>query len=169
MKKILLLLVVLCAVAFNTFAQMSKSDNVGKFSIGIDPGLPVGSASDVYNFALGIDLKYDIPIATSTFFNVSAGYTAMFTKSDLKAIGFKSTYGFIPVKVGLKYFVNEGFFVEGQIGATFSTESGGGTAFAYAPGIGYKFSDAVDAGIRYEGWSHDGSLSQIGLRIGFSF
>ena len=169
MKKILLLLVVLCAVAFNTFAQMSKSDNVGKFSIGIDPGLPVGSASDAYTFGLGIDLKYDIPVATSTFFNVSAGYTALFTKSALKDLGAKSTYGFVPVKVGIKYYVDDAFFVEGQIGATFSTESGGGTAFAYAPGVGYKFSDAVEGGIRYEGWSHDGSLSQIALRIAFSF
>jgi len=168
MKKILLLLVVLSAVVFNSFAQ-SKSDDAAKFSIGIDPGLPVGNASDAYTFGLGIDLKYDLPVATSTFFNVSAGYTALFTKSALKDIGAKSTYGYIPLKVGIKYYVDDAFFVEGQIGATFSTESGGGTAFAYAPGVGYKFSDAVEGGVRYEGWSHDGSLSQIALRIAFSF
>ncbi len=31
-----------------------------------------------------------------------------------------------------------------QVGAAFSTQSNGGTAFACSPGIGYKFSDVID-------------------------
>ena len=69
MKKILLALFVLGVTACSSFAQ-TKSDG-GKFSIGIDPGIPVGDASNGFNFAIGGDLKYDLPIADGTFFNLS--------------------------------------------------------------------------------------------------
>ena len=92
------------------------------------------------------------------------------TKSDLKAQGAKSSYGFIPFKAGLKYYFNgPGFFGEAQLGATFSTESGGGTAFTYAPGVGYSFDGGFEAGIRYEAWSKNGTTSQVALRVAYSF
>ncbi|HEY8927712.1 MAG TPA: outer membrane beta-barrel protein [Mucilaginibacter sp.] len=168
MKKILLALFVLGVTACSSFAQ-TKSSDVARFSIGVDPGIPVGDASNAYNFAIGGSLKYDIPISTGTFFNLSAGYTAFLTKSVLKQAGFKSSYGYIPLKAGIKYYFNgQGFYGEAQLGATFSTESGGGTAFAYAPGFGYTVDGGFDIGVRYEGWSHDGTVSQIALRISYN-
>jgi hypothetical protein len=169
MKKVLLALLVLGVTVCSSFAQTSKSES-GKFSIGVDPGIPVGNASDAYNFAIGGDIKYDLPIGDGAFFNVSAGYTAFLTKSVLKQLGAKSSYGFIPLKAGLKYyFTGQGFFGEAQLGAVFSTESGGGTAFAYAPGIGYSFDGGFEAGVRYEAWSHNGTMSQVALRLAYSF
>jgi hypothetical protein len=168
MKKILLALFVLGVTACSSFSQTKSSG--GKFSIGIDPGIPVGDASNGYNFAIGGDLKYDLPIADGTFFNISAGYTAFMTKDVLKQLGAKSSYGFVPLKAGLKYYFNgQGFFGEAQLGATFSTESGGGTAFTYAPGIGYTFDGGFEAGVRYEAWSHDGTLAQVALRLAYNF
>ena len=62
------------------------------------------------------------------------------------------------------------FFLEGQLGVVFSTESGGGSAFAYAPGIGYTFDGGFEAGVRYEGWPKDGfTTSQIGFRLAYRF
>lgn len=169
MKKVLLALFVLGATACSSFAQTSKSQS-GKFSIGVDPGIPVGNASNAYNFAIGGDIKYDLPIGDGAFFNVSAGYTAFLTKSVLKQIGAKSSYGFIPLKAGLKYYFNgQGFFGEAQLGAAFSTESGGGTAFAYAPGVGYSFDGGFEIGVRYEAWSHDGTIGQVAARLAYSF
>ena len=110
MKKILLALFVLAAAACSSFAQTTKSSDVAKFSIGVDPGLPVGNASNAYNFAIGGSLKYDMPIGSGTFFNLSAGYTAFLTKDALKQLGAKSSYGFVPLKAGLKYYFNgQGF------------------------------------------------------------
>ncbi|MEO6981233.1 MAG: hypothetical protein ABI113_22760, partial [Mucilaginibacter sp.] len=61
MKKILLALFVLGVTACSSFAQTTKSSSdAGKFSIGVDAGLPVGTASDVYSFAIGGSLKYDM-------------------------------------------------------------------------------------------------------------
>jgi hypothetical protein len=164
MKKVLLLLTVLCGLSISSFAQSSKQ---GHFSIGFEAGLPVGDASDVYNAVIGGSLKYDLPIAAKTYFNVSAGYNAFLTKDRYKPF-LGSSNGAVPLKAGLKYFADQRFFIEGQLGAAFSTESGGSTFFVYSPGVGYAF-DGFEAGIRYEGWSNNGTISQLGLRLAVNF
>jgi len=171
MKKILLALFVLGVTACSSFAQTKGSD-AGKFSIGIDAGLPIGDASNVYSFAIGGSLKYDMPIGSGAFVNLTAGYQSFLVKSSLKnaGLGFPSSSGFVPVKVGLKYyFEGQGFYGEGQLGVAFSTESGGGKAFAYAPGVGYTLDGGLDLGVRYEAWSNNGTVSQVALRVAYSF
>ncbi|WP_295767482.1 hypothetical protein [uncultured Mucilaginibacter sp.] len=169
MKKVLLGLALAAGISANSFAQSGSSENKGGFSIGIEAGLPVGDAADFYSAVLGASLKYEHPVAESTFITGSAGYNAFLTKSRYKDLGFESTSGAIPVKGGIKQMLGSGFFGEAQLGAAFSTSSGGGTAFIYAPGLGYNFSPSVDAGVRYEAWSNNGTTSQVGLRIGFKF
>jgi hypothetical protein len=175
MKKILLTLAVLGGVVLGSFAQ-SKSDGSGKFSLGLEAGLPIGSTSNGFSFVIGGSLKYDMPIADKTAFTVSAGYTSLIGKTMTSTlvgggtISFKvPSAGFVPFKAGVKYWFADAFYGEAQAGAVFDTRSGGGVAFAYSPGIGYKFSDAVDLGIRYECWSHSGTVSQIGARLAYSF
>ena len=166
MKKILLTLAVLGGVVFSSFAQ-SKSDGGGKFSIGLEAGLPVGNASNFYNFVIGGSLKYAQPIATDVAFTISAGYSSFMGKtisgSKIQAAGF------VPVKAGIKYNFVESFYGEAQLGAAFATQSGGGTAFVYAPGVGYNFGGGVDLGVRYEGWAHSGTVSQVAARLAYSF
>jgi hypothetical protein len=170
MRKFLLLAALIVGAVSCSSAQTSKSSNAGKFSIGLEAGLPVGDASDAYNFVIGASFKYEHPVAQSLYVTGSVGYNAFLTKGALKDAGYKSSYGFIPLKAGLKYYIQDGFFAEGQIGVTFSTESGGGSAFAYAPGIGYSFSSGFEAGLRYEGWPKDGvTTSQLGLRLAYRF
>ena len=172
MKKILLLLVVLSAVAFNSFAQSSKSDGSGKFSIGVDPGLPVGNASNFSSFAIGGDLKYSMPAAENFDVSLSAGYETFLGKTvtvDGVSGKYNSLKG-IPVKIAGRYNFegSNGFFGEVGFGAAF-IQDGGGTAFLYAPGIGYAMDGGFEVGLRYEGWSKNGSISQIGLRVAYSF
>jgi len=164
MKKFLLALVLLSGAAFSSFAQTSSES--GKFSIGLEAGLPVGDIKDAGGkLFIGGSLKYDQPIATGTFVTFSAGYTSL---------SFKDTYGggslgFAPVKVGVKYFLAESFYGEAQVGAAFGTKSGTGTSFAYSPGIGYAFGGGVDLGVRYEAWSKNGTISQVAARLAYSF
>ncbi|TFF34938.1 hypothetical protein [Mucilaginibacter psychrotolerans] len=167
MKKVLFAMTVLCGLSLGAFAQSSSSQD-SKFSIGFEGGLPTGDAKQAYNAVLGASLKYDYNVATGTYLTGSAGYNAFLVKSQYKSI-VGSTDGAIPVKAGIKYFFGSGFYGEGQLGAAFSTESGGGTAFVYSPGIGYDFGSGVDVGVRYEAWSKDGTIGQVGLRLGFSF
>ncbi|OOQ60982.1 hypothetical protein [Mucilaginibacter pedocola] len=171
MKKLLFsLLFVACSAAI-CLAQ--KDSDAAKFSIGLNLGLPVGVASDYSSFIPGIDLKYDVPLAEGTFFTASAGYSRIFYKDVykdyLKTAGIdRSSSGIIPLKVGIKYYFDQFFYGEGQLGAAFSTESEAGTAFTYAPGIGCTFGGGFDIGVRYEGWSKNGTQKQIAARIAIS-
>jgi hypothetical protein len=163
MKKVLLATMLFVGIAVSGFAQKGGSD----FSVGLEAGLPIGSTSNAYSFVIGGSLKYEAPIATATNFTLSAGYSSFQGKTVL---GVKiPSAGFIPVKAGIKHYFDGAFYGEAQLGAAFSTQSGGGTAFAYSPGIGYKFSDVIDLGVRYEAWSKNGTTSQIAARLGFSF
>jgi hypothetical protein len=167
MKRILLTLAVLGGVVCSSFAQ-SKSDGGGKFSIGLEAGLPVGDASTYNSFVIGGSLKYAQPIASDLAFTISAGYSSFMGKT-VGGVKFGST-GFVPVKAGIKYNFAEAFYGEAQLGASFGTASGSKTGFAYAPGIGYNFGGGVDLGVRYEGWSYSGgTISQIAARLAYSF
>lgn len=174
MKKILLALTIIAGTACTTFAQ-TKSDDRGKFSAGVDAALTLGRTKVISSFGIGASLKYELPIAPGTWLTASAGYTCFLYKSDYKDklkefydID-KSGESFAPVKVGMKYYIENGFFAEGQLGAVFGTRSGSGTAFAYSPGVGYTFDGGFEASARYEGWSHDGTVSQVALRLAYRF
>ncbi|HEY9004157.1 MAG TPA: outer membrane beta-barrel protein [Mucilaginibacter sp.] len=172
MRKILLLAVLIVSAATASFAQTSKSSSEGKFSIGIDPGLPVGSSSDGSSFAIGGDIKYALPVATNFDVSLSAGYSVFIGKTvDFGGVSAKvPDIKAIPVKLGGRYNFNgaTGFFGELGIGAAF-VQDGGGTAFVYAPGVGYVADGGFEVGIRYEGWSKNGTEGQIALRVAYSF
>jgi hypothetical protein len=174
MKKILFVFAVLSAAALSTFAQTTTSSPAsegGKFSIGFDGGIPIGDASDVYTFIVGGSIKYELPTVTNTFFTLSAGYNSWLVKGELKDMGFPSTSNFIPLKAGIKYYPGDGFFLEGAAGIVFATESGVGSSFTYAPGLGYTFKGGLEAAVRFESWpkKDDATLSQIGLRVAYRF
>jgi len=171
MKKLLFVFLLVAGATLSSFAQ--KSDP-GKFSIGIEGGLPVGDASNISSFTIGGSLKYEKPIAQKLAATISAGFIYFPYKTDVQL---DITYlnpgnrgeSFVPVKAGLKYWICSSFYGEGQVGAAFSV-NGDGTSFAYSPGVGIKVSNNADIGVRYEGWTHSGNtLSQIGLRIAYSF
>ena len=166
MKKVLLAAALLVGVVSGGFAQ-KKADDGGKFSIGVDAGIPVGTTSNAYSFAIGGSLKYDMSLAKEAAFTISVGYESFMGKT----VGtFKvPAAGFVPLKAGIKYYFSDDFYGEGQLGAAFGTQSGGGTSFVYAPGIGYKLGGGVDLGVRYEAWSHSGTVSQVAARLAYSF
>lgn len=172
MKKLLLTLVVAAGVTVSSFGQTSSTTSVtggGKFSIGLETGLPVGDGSEATSFIIGGSLKYEVPTVTNTFFTISGGYNAFLVKSEWKALGAPSSVNFVPFKAGIKYYAQDGLFLEAQAGIVFSTEKDGGSAFVYSPGIGYTFG-TFEAGVRYEGWPKDGATTgQISLRLAARF
>jgi hypothetical protein len=175
MKKILLTLFVMGGFALNSFAQTNETATVGNFSVGFEAGLPVGDVSNTTSAIIGGSLKYDYPLDANMFLTFSGGLNYFSykssTKTALAAIGvYKSGESFVPLKVGVKYFFDGAFYGEAQLGAAISTEENVGTAFAYAPGIGYKIGGGIDLGIRYEGWSRGGgTVSQVGARLAYTF
>lgn len=169
MKKTILTFIVLSGIAFGGFAQTLGNSN--KFSIGVDLGIPVGDAAKVYVLGAGVSFNYDLALSDNLSAVASAGYTAMIVKDELTGLGYQSVFKYIPLKAGLKFYFGDGYYAEAQAGGTIFAESGGGgMQFAYAPALGYKFSDNVDIAVRYEVWTKGGSnVTQAALRLAYSF
>ena len=158
MKKFQLLFIfgMLCIFSsFNVAAQnLSKKFS---FGLGLEGGLPLGDVKEAYNLA--------------------GGLTA-FIPESLEGEDVKAGL-LIPVKAGYKYIIQDRFFVMGEIGYgsfkqyyadendQLASVSNGG--FAFAPSAGVQF-NVLEVGLRYESVSlPGGSLSFLGLRLGFNF
>lgn len=156
----------------------SSADGV-KFSIGVDAGLPTGKISNYYNWNIGGSVQADIPVISKQLYvTVNAGYDNYFGKDNLTNIQL------LPVKAGLKYFLVDKFYIQGEAGAAFALNKSDvgfdkSAAFIWAPQIGYQFnlggSNYLDAGVRYQSSSDyvsDNSntkVSFVGLRVAYGF
>jgi hypothetical protein len=177
MKKVFLLTAIAGIFAFSSVkAQKDVAMTGPKLGIGAEFAFPMGDFGDVSDLGYGGSLLYQHPIAANLNLTGSAGYLSFKGKDVvIGGVTYKGgNAGYVPVKVGARYFVAENFFVGGELGASFSTESGGKTAFAYAPGIGIEFpvadKSAIELGARYEGWSANSTTSSfIGLRLAWNF
>jgi hypothetical protein len=164
MKK-LLFIAVLTAVSFAGFAQDSETKKV-KFSIGVEAVAPFGDYADFYSFAIGGSVQADYNLFENFDLTLNAGYLHFLGKSGADGVGL------IPVLAGGKYSFTPQLYASAQLGVSFSTESGGGSNFTYAPGIGYKFSEHVDVLAKYVGISTKGGGSGIntaGIRLAYTF
>lgn len=181
MKKVLLSLAIIAA-AFGANAQSETSSKL-KFSVGVEAAAPIGDFGDAYSFGIGGSAQADYWVAPEFALTLNAGYISFIGK-DVTIPGFtiggvtfpSSTYknpsiGYVPVLAGGKYNFTPQFYGSAQLGITFATGNGAsGSAFTYAPGVGYKFTDNLDALLKYTGYSSDGSNSaSIGLRVAYTF
>ena len=178
MKKLLLLTAIAGVFAFSNVKAQDAAMSGPKLGVGVEFGFPMGDFGDIYNLSVGGSLLYQHPIANKLNFTANAGYLN-FTGKDYELAGVTvaaKDLGVIPVKAGLRYFLAENFFVNGEVGAVFGTKDGFGTRFAYAPGLGVEFpvadKSSIELGARYEGWTKgDGSVTPqtIGLRLAWNF
>jgi hypothetical protein len=159
MKKVFLSLAIV-VIAFSANAQSDKSL---KFGVGITAGLPLADIKVASSFAVKGDVQAEYAATEAVGLTLSAGYIKYIAKSDY------STGSVIPVLVGAKFAFSENLYGHAQLGVSFVSD-GGGSAFTYAPSIGYKVSDNFDVALKYESLSKGGgTFSYIGLRAGLSF
>lgn len=173
MKKLLLSLALVAGLGLAANAQSKKDPAMGgsKIGVGADFAFPMGDFADFMDFGVGGSLNLQAPVASKLNFVGEAGYLSFTSKKDV--LGNTASFGTVPLKAGLRYFLAENFYAQGQLGAAISTETNGGTAFLYAPSLGVEFpvadKMAIDFGARYEGWSKNGTSSFIGLRAALNF
>ena len=169
MKTKLFLLVMLFVFAVSVNAQTkAAAKDTKSFTIGagVTLGLPTGDYTTMESLAYGIDLMGEISVAKSFAITVSAGYLDFAKKSGFSA----AKLGLIPVLGGVKFGLSEKLYGSAQAGLSFSTASGGGSAFTYAPGIGYKVSDKFDLLLKYQAASKNSATNAFfGLRAGLTF
>ncbi|MDY0904218.1 hypothetical protein [Pedobacter sp. CFBP9032] len=148
------------------FFATNANAQTQKLGIGIIGGIPT---SDIYSVALGADLRYQFDVDKQLSIPVTAGYTNFSVKDEFGG----GSFGYIPVKVGAKYFFNDsgaGVYGLAELGAGFGTNKGSGTSFVYSPALGYAWSNGLDLGVKYEGLARDGaSTGYVGLRLAYGF
>lgn len=154
------------ALFFSTNVS-AQSKNLG---IGLNVGIPT---TEGYDFAIGGDLRYQFNVDKQLSIPVTAGYTNISGSSDVAGTTVKYHFGYIPVKVGAKYFFNDsgsGVYGLAELGAGFGTNEGSGTSFVYSPAVGYAWNNGLDLGLKYEGLAKDGgSTGYFGLRLAYGF
>ncbi|WP_285056471.1 outer membrane beta-barrel protein [Pedobacter ginsengisoli] len=167
-KKLIVSAVAAVALFFATNVNAQSGDSKAlRLGIGVNAGIPT---DDPYGFVIGGDLRLQKDFSSNISGLLSAGYNSWMVKDKFKDISGKSSVGMIPVKAGAKIFFAESAYFSGELGAGFSTEDGGKTAFLWAPGVGYGFDNGLDLGLRYEGAEYKGgSLGQVALRVAYGF
>jgi hypothetical protein len=161
MKKLVFIVAIITILAASASAQTSGSKP--GISIGVDAGIPTSTG---YSFVIGGSLQGDFKVAPELALTLSAGYKSWQVKKDYGG----GSGGFVPVLGGIKYYFTPIVYGSGQLGISFSTESGGGSAFTYAPGVGFKVSDNFDILAKYTGMSKNSvSLDEVGVRLAYVF
>lgn len=142
-------------MALGLIPALLMAQNTANIGIGAEIGLPSGNFAGVSAVGLGASLKADLPVANNLSLSLSGGYMNFFGRRN--QILQVQDLSYAPAKAGLKYWLSEGFYAEGQLGAALPLSSGLKTLLAWSPGIGTQFKlsgeNKLDLGIRYEGWS----------------
>jgi hypothetical protein len=163
MKKVLLTLA-LAIAAFAVNAQDKAPAKKFTFGGGATIGIPVGDLSGGSSFTVGADLQGEYSASENFGLTISAGYQNFLAKNGGGSVGL------IPVLAGARYYFNDKFFASAQAGLSLSTSTGGGSAFTYAPGIGYKVNEQLDFTAKYQAATQDGFTSSFaGIRVGYKF
>lgn len=163
MKKVIFTLAI-AAFGLAAGAQDKASNKTFKPSVGLEVGLPIGDLGDAASLVIGGSLQGEYMAAQTVGLTLNAGYLNISGKN-----GAGST-GLIPVLAGAKFYFAEKFFGHAQAGLSFSTETGGGSAFTYAPGFGYQASENFDLTLKYQASTKNSFTSAfIGLRAAYNF
>jgi hypothetical protein len=159
-------------VALGTsFLAMAQTDSKFKFSFGPELSLATGAFSDTHSFGIGASVQAEVLLQEHLYGTATFGLISYNGKSYGSGTKFKGET-FLPLRVGAKYFLSGGVYGALQAGVAF-LNNGGGTAFAYSPQLGYEFKTktdkAIDASFKYDGYSKNGTLGAVGVRIAYIF
>lgn len=161
--------------------KIARAQNRTSVDLGAEIGLPSGNFTNLSAIGMGVSAKGSFPVADRFAFSANAGIMNFFGK---RTLGLRiEDLAYAPLKGGLKYYLSDAFYFEGQIGTAISLKSGQGSLFLWAPGIGNQFklsgANRLDFGIRYESWNgnsnnqivlnNSAAKGFVGLRFSYVF
>jgi hypothetical protein len=167
MRKKTIITYLMCAGIALMLSMPSANAQV-RFSIGLEPALPMGDLADLGGFGFGGSLRAEFGLSDNLSLGGHVGYIT-FGKEETSIPGFftlSTQYSMIPIQVDGRYYFNEmqnGFYAglaaglhmtmaktEIEIPGFLSTDETTSDAnFSYAPGIGYHLGN-IDIYLRYQ-------------------
>src|SRR6266487_4826752 len=169
MKKLLLLIGIAC---ITLLAHAQKGNN--QIGVAFELGIPVGSFGDGVKTGFGGLIKGLYGVGTAGQVTFTTGYST-FTWKNLSSdesgnswiipflIGYRHNFSGFYVEPGLGYSVLGDKYKFSGVSASSSTG-----AFTWGAGIGYA-KNGFDGGVRYEGLTKNGTVSIIGIHVGYNF
>ena len=162
--------VAICFALFSSLRSSAQLFGVKKYSddtrmdFSVSVGMPT---SYMFKSALDAEVRFQKDFSPRVAGLLNVGFT-YFLKSDEPVMGgFQRNVGFIPIKAGGKFFLNERLYVSGEGGVAFKPMSFA-TTLLYAPGVGFEFYKGFDLGVRYETYTRY-DVSKLSLKVGYGF
>jgi hypothetical protein len=155
--------------------------NKWRFGVGVEGGLATGDAHDYSNLELGGTARLQYGFSNNVALTLTSGYYNFFGKSYDAAGDKYQSLGMVPIKAGIKYFVNGNIYVAGEAGVGIETKafrtqgveddlaSQTSTKLLLSPGIGWA-NKHYDVGVRYESYTGGGfNYGVVALRLAYGF
>jgi len=169
MKKLLLLTVI---ALFTLLTHAQKGHN--QIGVAFEVGLPMGDFGDAAKTGFGGLVKGMYGIGEAGQITFTTGYSSF----KWKNLGSEESGNswIMPFLMGYRHNFS-GFYAEPELGyglvgskynVTGMSSSASAGAFAWGAGIGFA-KNGFDAGVRYQGLTKDGTVSVIGLHLGYNF
>lgn len=151
-------------------------------SVGTGINFPSGNSSNISAVGLQGYLKTEVTLSPKYALTATGGLSQFFGRTMFGVSN--QTLSYAPIKVGLKYYTTEYFYVEGQLGAALPLKGSTKTALVWSPGLGTYFksknnNNRLDIGVRYEGFTSStliipsgttfSTFSFVGLHLGYVF
>lgn len=127
-----------------------------RLGFGLNGGFPTDGA---YDGSVGVDARLQYDFTKKTSLTLTSGYTHLFNEPE--------EVGFVPAKLGFKYFLGNQFYLMGEAGAAFGVNGNIDNSLIVAPVFGFA-NKYLDASLRYEYYS-DYETDQIALRLAYGF
>src|SRR3569833_514095 len=163
MKKLLLLPLVIA------FALTANAQFVNKpaFSLGGELGIP---NYGLYNVVLAASGKLEFPIVSPVSISLTGGFSTVFKRSSVFANQTGGADLYAPLKAGVKYYVSQNVFLEGEGGVAIGLNNAKRTLGLFSIGPGFVIPSGtlgIEIGLRYEDWQ--GQLKQTAIRVAYRF
>lgn len=169
-KTFLTTLIIMTLMAFNANAQDRSN-----FKAGLLAGLPVGDASEVSDFAIGLDVTYHWGVSEWLDAGLSTGFLNAFGKTETISEGpitisteFEN-FQFVPLAGSFRIYPTYLFKFGADVGYGVGVNAGNEGGFYVRPSIGYNITGNTELNVSYTNISNDGNFSIAALGLLFLF
>lgn len=145
--------------------------NPWRLGIGLETGVATGNYHPGQGFVIGGSLRLQRSIAKGLDWTLTSGYYDFVAGSRGNSPVYNEQMGLIPVKLGLKYYAANNWYIMGEAGAGFELSGyQKSRKLILSPGIGWS-SKSWDVGARFESLSGGNSFNYgiAALRVAYGF
>ncbi|MDC6363886.1 MULTISPECIES: hypothetical protein [Flavobacteriaceae] len=172
MKRIFLLTLGLFAL---TFSAMAQHVDRSSFKAGFNAGIPVGDASEISKFSIGLDLAYHWSVSELVDIGLASGFINAFGETKTVTVGNVTVenefedFQFVPLTGSLRLYPTYDFKLGADVGYAVGINDGNEGGFYVRPSVGYNITGNTELNVSYINISNDGNFSIVALGILFLF